>query len=97
MFIHRNSEFWEKPEAFHPEHFSTENVKKRPKYAYLPFGGGQRKCIGEHYAMMEMILTIIRSVREYEFSLVTDEDPGLILSITIKPKKKIWVNIKKRN
>jgi|TARA_B110000261_G_scaffold156948_1_gene191411 cytochrome P450 len=97
MFIHRNSEFWEKPEAFYPEHFSTENVKKRPKYAYLPFGGGQRKCIGEHYAMMEMILTIIRSVREYEFSLVTNEDPGLILSITIKPKKKIWVNIKKRN
>jgi cytochrome P450 len=97
MFIHRNPEFWEKHDEFYPEHFSPEKVKERPKYAYFPFGGGQRKCIGEHYAMMEMILTIVRSISEYDFSLVSNEDPGLILSITIKPKKQIWVNITKRN
>jgi cytochrome P450 len=97
MFIHRNPEFWEKPDEFYPEHFSPDKVKERTKYAYFPFGGGQRKCIGEHYAMMEMILTIIGSINAYDFSLVSNEDPGLILSITIKPKKKIWVKITKRN
>jgi cytochrome P450 len=97
MFIHRNPEFWERHNDFYPEHFLPEKVKERPKYAYFPFGGGQRKCIGEHYAMMEMILTVIRSVGLYEFDLESTQEPGLNLSITIKPEQKIWVNVKNRS
>jgi len=97
MFIHRSTEFWEKPEEFYPDHFLAEKVKARPKYAYFPFGGGKRKCIGEHFAIMEMILVIVRSVSKYQFKLDSDKDPGLVLSITIKPKEKIWIHTKKRD
>lgn len=97
MFIHRSPEYWEKPEEFYPDHFLAEKVKERPKYAYFPFGGGKRKCIGEHFAIMEMMLVLVRSVSKYQFKLESEKDPGLVLSITIKPKDRIWIHTKKRN
>jgi cytochrome P450 len=50
---HRNPEFWESPTTFEPERFTAERIAKRPRYAYFPFGGGPRHCIGHGFAMME--------------------------------------------
>ncbi|OJH36306.1 cytochrome P450 [Cystobacter ferrugineus] len=50
---HRHPDFWPDPERFEPTRFLPENSKQRPRWAYLPFGGGQRQCIGNNFAMME--------------------------------------------
>ena len=96
IFIHRNPEFWEKPNEFYPEHFLPERLKTQKKLAYFPFGGGQHLCIGEHYAMMEMQLVLIHILRKYKIKLQSDKPMGLNLLITIRPQKTIWVNFEKR-
>ena len=52
--VHRNPEFWEKPDSFHPGHFDPESVQKRHPSAFIPFVGGPRRCLGELFAMEEM-------------------------------------------
>ncbi|HEX4962090.1 MAG TPA: cytochrome P450 [Thermoanaerobaculia bacterium] len=55
---HRHPDFWKVPEAFHPERFEPAQVAGRPRHAYVPFGTGQRMCVGRHLAMMEMQLIL---------------------------------------
>ncbi len=58
---HRHPDFWPEPERFDPTRFLPENSRDRPRWAYLPFGGGQRQCIGNNFAMMEaqFLLTLV--------------------------------------
>jgi cytochrome P450 len=53
---HRDPRFWERPDSFYPEHFAPERVAVRPRFAYYPFGGGARQCIGQYFAMVEQLL-----------------------------------------
>lgn len=57
-FTHRHPDLWEQPEAFIPERFNPENEAKIDKWAYYPFGGGQRVCVGQSFAQMEAILLL---------------------------------------
>jgi cytochrome P450 len=64
--IHRDPELWEEPERFDPDRFTPERSQGRSRWQYLPFGGGPRSCIGDHFAMLEATLglaTIVRAVR----------------------------------
>lgn len=63
--IHRHPEWWEQPNAFRPERFTPEAAKQRPKFAYLPFGGGPRLCIGENFAWQEMLILLASIVKRY--------------------------------
>ena len=45
--VHRNPDYWERPNEFYPEHFLPEAVAKRPKYSFVPFSAGPRKCPGK--------------------------------------------------
>ncbi|MBL8130306.1 MAG: cytochrome P450, partial [Anaerolineae bacterium] len=51
--LHRDPRFWSEPAAFQPERFAPDAQADRPRYAYFPFGGGPRLCIGEPFAWME--------------------------------------------
>ena len=64
--IHRDGRFWDEPLKFKPERFSPENSKGRHKYAYFPFGGGPRLCIGNNFALMEMQLIVPMILREFK-------------------------------
>ena len=55
---HRHPEFWERPLEFYPEHFTPEQVDRRPRYAYYPFSAGPRTCIGNHFALLEATLVL---------------------------------------
>jgi cytochrome P450 len=55
---HRHPAFWPNPEGFDPDRFAPEAEKQRPRYAYFPFGGGPRQCIGNNFAMMESQLIL---------------------------------------
>ena len=80
--IHRHPDFWVNPEAFIPERFLDENIKFSKNY--YPFGAGQRMCIGNNFAMYEMILAIMTVVERYE--IVEKKEPILIKPlITLKP------------
>lgn len=64
--LHRDPSLWPDPSVFDPERFGPEQVKQRGRWQYLPFAGGARSCIGEHFAMLETTLalaTIVRAIR----------------------------------
>ena len=85
--IHRHKYFWEDPTAFKPERFAKENALKLSKH-YYPFGAGPRMCIGNNFAMYEMILAILSLVEKYE--IVEKKSPIEIKPlITLKPKNAI--------
>jgi cytochrome P450 len=67
---HRHPDFWENAEDFDPERFSPERSEGRPRYAYFPFGGGPRQCIGNNFAMMEAILVLATVAQKYRLRLV---------------------------
>ncbi|MBX3193203.1 MAG: cytochrome P450, partial [Labilithrix sp.] len=67
--IHRHPAHWDDPEAFDPDRFRPERAEKRPRYTYLPFGGGARTCIGNHFAMMEAQIILAMIVRQEHLSL----------------------------
>ncbi|WP_197287705.1 cytochrome P450 [Streptomyces apocyni] len=82
---HRHPEFWDNPEGFDPDRFLPAAVKERHRYAYFPFGGGPRKCIGDAFAMMEMPLLIARVIQHYRLQLVpghpVEPAPGISLRV----------------
>jgi cytochrome P450 len=64
--LHRHPEFWTDPEAFDPERFEPARAASRHPYAYMPFGGGPRQCLGVHFALMEaqlLLATIVGRCR----------------------------------
>lgn len=90
--IHRHPNFWKNPEDFNPERFQDENIKFSKNY--FPFGAGPRMCIGNNFAMYEMILAIIALVEQFE--IIEKKDPIQIKPlITLKPHNAI-LEFKKR-
>ncbi len=66
---HRHPEFWPDPEAFDPDRFLPDRSAGRPRFAWYPFLGGPHQCIGQEFAMMEMILTIAMLAQAFRFRL----------------------------
>ena len=94
--LHRDPRYWKNPETFDPEHFLPEQVKLRPTYAYLPFGGGPRLCIGNNFAMMEMQIVLTLLIRDFDFQPVdqkiVEPEPG----ITLRPKGGLRLRVQAR-
>ncbi|MCJ1388313.1 hypothetical protein MMC18_001159 [Xylographa bjoerkii] len=72
--VHNNPTVWDNPHKFDPDRWDTEKVKKRHKCAYIPFGFGQRGCIGFNFALQEVKVLIPSLLYRYEFSNA-GEDP----------------------
>ena len=73
--LHRDPVLWEDPERFDPDRFSPQRSKGRNRWQYLPFGGGPRSCIGDHFAMLEATLGLATLVRAVEITSIDDEFP----------------------
>ncbi|WP_373515688.1 cytochrome P450 [Persicitalea sp.] len=92
--LHRRPEYWDAPEVFNPDRFSEENSKNRPTYAYLPFGGGPRLCIGNNFALMEMQLALATLLRDFDVALLTPDqlvEPEPM--VTLRPKGGIRLGV----
>ncbi len=80
---HRDPRFWEDPERFEPERFSPGH-SARPRYAYFPFGGGPRACIGSAFALIEMQVIVAMVAQRYEVTLApgwrVEPDPRTVLT-----------------
>ncbi|HKS29658.1 MAG TPA: cytochrome P450, partial [Pyrinomonadaceae bacterium] len=83
---HRHPKYWERPEEFYPEHFLPERQAARPAFAYFPFGGGPRKCIGNNFALMEAQLIIAMVAQRYRLRLAVEREIEPEASITLRPR-----------
>lgn len=84
--MHRNPKLFPDPLRFDPERFSPENEGKIPKYAYLPFGGGPRVCIGNSFAMMEARLALITILQQWKLRLAPNQTIRAEQLFTTRPK-----------
>lgn len=84
--MHHLPQYYPQPEQFQPERWTAEVEKALPRYAYLPFGGGPRVCIGNSFAMMEARLIVAAVAQRYRFSLAREQQIGLNPLITLSPK-----------
>lgn len=82
----RHSDFWEDPETFDPDRFSPERVSQRHRFAYFPFGGGPRFCIGSNFAMIEAQLILATIAQRYKLDLVPGHPVELEPLITLRPR-----------
>jgi cytochrome P450 len=83
---HRDPRWFTDPDAFVPERWTPEFVKGLPKYAYFPFGGGPRLCIGQQFAMMEAMLMVATIAQKFDLELVPNQRIVPQPSITMRPK-----------
>jgi cytochrome P450 len=83
---HHDPTYWNDPETFDPERFTSENITKRSKDIYYPFGAGPHVCIGNNLAMMEMQLTLTMIYQRFKPDLVTDSAIGMSPEATLRPK-----------
>ncbi|MGR4882449.1 cytochrome P450 [Streptomyces sp. LARHCF249] len=81
---HRHPLHWPDPDRFNPERFTPEAEAGRPRYAWFPFGGGPRACIGQHFSMLESVIALAVILRAYEFEAVDTEIP-VSAGITLRP------------
>ena len=91
--LHRHKNFWEDPGTFKPERFELNSKKEMGSY-YYPFGAGPRMCVGNNFAMYEMIMTIAHSIKKYQIRSVTTT-VELNPLISLKPKE-VLLNFKER-
>jgi cytochrome P450 len=90
-FVHRHPDFWSDAERFDPERFAPDQVAARPKFAYFPFGGGPRQCIGNHFAMMEAILILATLLQHRRYALAPGQQIEPNASITLRPQRGLWM------
>jgi cytochrome P450 len=92
--LHHDRRFFENPEDFLPDRWTDEMQKNLPQFAYFPFGGGIRRCIGEQFAWMEGILLIASIAQKWQFQLVPNQTVQFEPLITLRPKYEIKMIVK---
>lgn len=81
----RDSRFYQHPERFDPDRWTPEFTKTLPKYAYFPFGGGPRICVGNTFALLESTLILATIASRFRFTLVPGTDVRPRASVTLRP------------
>ena len=82
--LHRDGRFWEEADRFRPERWRSD--AERPRFAYFPFGGGPRLCIGNHFAMQEVVLVLATIARRCRFTVTDGFTAAIDPTFTLRPK-----------
>lgn len=93
---HRDARYFPDPTRFDPERWTPEAKEVRPQFAYFPFGGGTRRCIGEGFAWMEGILLLASLARNWRMRLVPGHRVETLPVITLRPKHGMLMTVGKR-
>ena len=83
---HRDPRYFPEPERFSPERWEDGLQKRLPRFAYYPFGGGQRMCVGSHFANVEATIVLAMVGQKYRFTLEPDAVIDIKAQITLLPK-----------
>ena len=94
--VHRDRRWFDEPEAFRPERWEGGLAQRLPRYAYFPFGGGPRQCIGNGFAMMEAILVVAAIAKRFRLSLVPGQHITPTPYVTVRPEPGPRVRLARR-
>jgi cytochrome P450 len=94
--LHRHPRFWRDPETFSPERFAPEHEAERPRFAYMPFAAGPRHCIGETFALYEMLVHLYKVARRYRLTYVPDAPLELEALINLRTRRPLHMRLEAR-
>ncbi|NEA62764.1 cytochrome P450 [Streptomyces sp. SID12488] len=92
---HRHPAHWDNPDHFDPDRFTPDQETARHRYAWLPFGGGPRACIGRHFSMLESVLALAVLLREYDIE-APDTDIPVTAAVTLQAVGEARVGLRAR-
>lgn len=93
---HRDARWFEDPLSFRPERWENDFAKRLPRFAYLPFGGGPRLCIGNNFALMEMQIVLAAVLKRYRLTMPPGQTIDPFASITLRPKQGMPMIVEER-
>jgi cytochrome P450 len=94
--VHRDARWFDAPLEFRPERWENGLAKQLPRFAYFPFGGGPRQCIGNTFALMEASVVLATVGQKFRFALVPGPKVTPLASITMRPRNGILVRLEVR-
>jgi len=94
--VHRDPRWFDEPLNFLPERWEGDLAKRLPRFAYFPFGGGPRQCIGNSFALMEATLILATIAQKFRFRLVEEHPVKPLASITLRPSHGIRATLEAR-
>lgn len=89
--MHRHPKLWDDPEVFDPDRFLPEREKERSRFTFFPFGGGPRQCIGNQFALMELVLVLATLLQRVRLDLAPGHSLVPAPAITMRPRPGVWV------
>jgi cytochrome P450 len=94
--VHRDPRWFDAPEEFRPERWGSDLAKRLPRFAYFPFGGGPRQCIGNNFATMEATLLLASIAQRFRIRVVPEHPVVPMPTITLRPRYGIRVRLEAR-
>lgn len=94
---HRDPRYFPEPERFDPGRWSADRRSGTPRFAYFPFGGGPRVCVGMHFAMLEATLLLTSILQRFQIELIAGQDIGLQPAVTLRPRPAVRVRVHARH
>jgi cytochrome P450 len=94
--VQRDARWFDEPETFRPERWANDLARRLPRFAYFPFGGGPRQCIGNTFAMMEATLLLARTAQRFDLALVPGQTVRRVPYVTLRPEPGIRMSVKRR-
>lgn len=94
--VHRDERWFSDPSEFQPDRWTADFIHTLPKYAYFPFGGGPRACIGKEFAMLEATLIMATMAQRIELELVDREPLPVLPVVTLRPAKPVVMRVRLR-
>lgn len=95
--LHRHPGYWDTPEAFRPERFTPEQEARRQRYTYLPFSAGPRHCIGETFAMAEMVIHLAVIAAQLRPMPLETQAVELEAGINLRPRDPLYLHFEARD
>ena len=94
--VHRHPDHWDSPEKFAPERFTEQQAARRHTFAYLPFGAGPRRCIGDVFALVEMQIHVGLVAQHFHMQLDNSEPIEMEALVNLRSKQPLMMRIQER-
>jgi cytochrome P450 len=94
--LHRHPRYWKDPATFRPERFASEYESEQPRFCYMPFAAGPRHCIGETFALFEMLIHLHLVARRFRLIYLKDRPPELEALINLRTRHSLYMRLERR-